>query len=337
MTGSDTRRIALARVPGERVHADDFEVRAAAGDAALQPGQVRVRVQTFGLNAGLRTRLGTGASTTLAPAIDVGDTPQSDAIAVVRESRADAVAVGSMVTGVLPWAEVSVVEAADLRVLAPTADPVRHLTLLGHVGLTAYAGLVSVGGLAAGETVWIPAAAGGVGVCAAQFAQALGARVIASAGSDARLRYLRDELGVAHVVDRRQALAPQLTAAAPQGLDLYFDLVGGDHLIAALDQVRERGRIVLAGLAGPPSREPVLDNSSLLIRRRLQLLGYSVTDHPDARPDLEALVARAESDAPMKPVASVFHGFERLPAAFAGLLAGECMGRGIVAVDGEAG
>lgn len=333
MTGE---HVVLLRVPGARIDPGDFELR--PGPPITDPlGDVTVAAQMFGLNAGLRTRLGTGRSTTLGPAITPGDTPQSDAIGIVTESSRSGLRPGDLVTGLLPWAHVATIDGSRLRVLAPHADPIRWLTVLGHVGLTAYSGLVSVANLRAGETVWIPAAAGGVGSCAVQIAQRLGAHVVASAGSEARLAYLVDTLGVTTVVDRRADLVPQLRRHAPDGLDVYLDLVGGDHLRSALDCMRERGRIVVTGNAGPASSHPVLADTAELIRRRLSIIAMSVTDHLAVQAPLEAFVEAHQEKRPFVPTATLHHGLNNLPRAFSNVLAGDVLGRGVVDVSHETG
>ncbi|MDR7084153.1 NADPH:quinone reductase-like Zn-dependent oxidoreductase [Arthrobacter ginsengisoli] len=248
------RWIELARVPGDRLDAGDFAVRTGRVPAGLSAGQVRVRAETFGLNAGLKSRLGTGRSTP-------------------------------------------------------------HLTLLGHVGMTAYAGLGGVVRLREGETVWVSAAAGGVGTCAVQFAPALGARVVASASGPGRTGFLRDELGVDLVMGRNCDLVGQLQRMAPSGLDVYFDSVGGDHLAAAVDHKRDRGRIVLVGNAAGRHHGPALEETSILIRRAISMSGLWVNDHYDERTSLESLVSRAALVKPLKAVATV-----RGPGQFAGIL-----------------
>ncbi len=336
-TDTSGERIVLARVPGERLEPTDFELRSDRGPTEDPGGDVTIAASAFGLNAGLRTRLGTGRSTTLGPAIEPGDTPRSDAIGTVTASERPDIQVGDVVTGLLPWARVSTVDGSGLRVLAADADPLRHLTILGHVGKTAHAALITVGRLRAGETVWIPAAAGGVGSCAVQIAMRAGARVIASAGSPAKLDHLRDTLGVADVFDRHEDLAQALERHAPDGLDVHLDLVGGDSLRAALAAMRERGRIVVAGRAGDAPTRPILEDSAELISRRISMIGMSVTDHPQAQCELEAFVEHHEERRPFTPSATTFHGLTEMPRAFCALFSSEVIGRGVVDVSRESG
>lgn len=329
-----TWAVQLARIPGGQVRPQDFALRQSVMPAEPEVGEVVVRADVFGLNAGLRHRLGTGQSTTLGPALIPGDVPCSDAVGTVVASREAAVPVGARVVGLVPWAGFSTVPVAGLLAVDPTIPALEQLTIRGHVGLTAYVALVCVGALAEGETVWISAAAGGVGSCAVQIARALGARVLASAGGAERVGFLRRELGVAHALDRTVDLAAQLCDAAPDGLDLYVDLVGGDHLDLALERLRDRGRAILVGRAGAASRDTLTLDHSRLIRHRLTVVGMSVTDHPQARTALLDLVDRA--DPPMRPIASVDYGPEAIATSFAGLFGGHRpVGRALVDVRSD--
>lgn len=329
-----TWEVPLARIPGERIEPEDFAVREVATPVQPAAGEVLVRADVLGLNAGLRHRLGTGRSTTLGPAIGLGDVPRSDAVGTVVASSDASLPVGSSVVGLLPWAGLSSVPAAELRAADPDVSPLEQLTIRGHVGLTAYVALACVGALAKGETVWISAAAGGVGSCAVQMARALGARVLGSAGGEERVGFLRDGLGVEHALDRTRDLAAQLDEAAPEGLDVYVDMVGGDHLELALARMRERGRVVLVGRSAAALRDTLTLDHAQMIRRRLRVAGMSVTDHPEARSAMLDLVAGA--DPGMKPVGSVRHGPETIARSFAGLFRGGLLGRAIVDLRNEA-
>ena len=331
----DPRRVILRAVPDTVPRPEDFEVIEATPQTTLEDGQVRVRACLFGLNAGLRSRLGTGRSTTFGPAIGIGDTPESDAVAVVTASAHPGFSTGDTVVGSIPWTTSAQVQGGSLRRIDPGSDPLRHLTILGHVGRTAWVGLVTVGRLAPGQTVWISAAAGGVGTCAVQFAQRLGARVIASASGAERLAYLSDTLGVDAVMDRRRDLPTQLGALAPDGIDLYLDSVGGEHLTTALAALRNNGTAVLAGRVGGSDHLPVLHDTSLLIRKRLSLKGFSVTDHPGAQAEVEQFAADADNQPDLRPVATVRLGIDNLPEAFCDLFAGGFIGRGVVEVGSQ--
>ena len=185
----------------------------------------------------------------------------------VIESRADGFAAGDTVWHASGWRDYAVVAAGTpalgglgtlTRLDTALAPAQRYLGPLGGMGLTAYAGLFEVAGLREGDVVWVSAAAGAVGSLAAQFAKLRGHRVIGSAGSDEKVSYLLDELGLDAAFNHRAGpVADLLRAAAPEGIDVYFDCVGGDHLEAALGALRRRGRVALCGAVsqyGRPAR-----------------------------------------------------------------------------------
>ncbi|QIX25536.1 NADP-dependent oxidoreductase [Nocardioides sp. JQ2195] len=331
--GAAPWEVRLARIPGARIEPDDF---ALTEGVAPEPaaGEVVVRTEAIGLNAGLRHRLGTGRSTTLGPALGIGDVPRSDGVATVVASSDPDLPEGSRVVGMLPWAGLAAMPASDVRLVSPELSADELLTIRGHVGLTAHVALKRVGDLAPGETVWISAAAGGVGSCAVQFAKLLGGNVIASAGGTERMGFLADELGVDHALDRRGSLSEQLDAAAPDGIDLYLDLVGGDHLELALTRLRERGRAVLVGRTAAHLSDTITLDHPTMIRSRQSVLGMSVTDFPDALPDLTELVDGAAGG--LRSVATRWQGAGSLGAAFSALFRGQVLGRAIVEVGNGA-
>ena len=178
------------------------------------------------------------------------------AVGEVVESRADGFAPGDTVSHALGWRDYAVVDPAATqlggigtltRLEVGDTEPQWHLGPLGGMGLTAYAGLHVVDALKGGETVWVSAAAGAVGSLAVQIAKLSGNRVVASAGSAEKVGWLRDVLGV-HAFDYHDGeLVAQLRDLAPEGLDVYFDSVGGRHLEAALDHLNRGGRAALCG------------------------------------------------------------------------------------------
>lgn len=328
--------IRLAAIPGDAVRPSDFTIDTIddSPDSELRPGHVEVQPEYFGLNAGLRSRLGTGTSTTLGPSLSIGDTPRSDAVARITRSESPNYRIGERVVGLLPWQSTVIAPTRELRRLDDATSAIEALTLVGHVGATAYAALVDVGDIGPGDVVWISAAAGGVGCCAVQFARALGGTVIASAGGAERVSYLRDILRVSRVIDRTEDLDRQLDEVASHGIDIYLDLVGGDHLRTALARMNVRGRVVIAGRSGPKVHQPVLADSSEIISKRLRIGGLSVNDHPDSYARVTELVEQVgRTSEPFTAAATVTNGLEYLSEAFCDLLTGKVLGRGVVKTD----
>jgi hypothetical protein len=201
-------------------------------------------------------------------------------------------------------------------------------------GLTAYAGLLDVGGLREGDVVFVSGAAGAVGSLAGQIAKLRGHTVIGSAGSPEKVAHLRGDLRFDAAFDYKDApVAEQLAVAAPDGIDLYFDNVGGEHLEAAIGALRRDGRVAMCGaISGYNATEPAPGprNLHLAIGKRLTLRGFIVTDHAARLGDLFAEVAPLVRDGRIAFRETVVEGLENAPAAFRGLLRGENLGKMVV-------
>ncbi|WP_405783505.1 zinc-binding dehydrogenase [Streptomyces sp. NBC_00859] len=328
--------VRVARYPAGPVRAEDFEVAGAGAPPAPGDGQVLVALRGLGLNAGMATRIG-AAGTPYGPGLTIGSVPASDAVVEVLVSRSDTFRPGDLaVRPRSPWRTADVADAGELRrIPGESADlPLEtHLTVLGHVGFTAYTGMVHLGRVAPAETVYVSGAAGGVGSCAVQLAKAHGARVVGSAGSDEKVGLLTGELGVDAFNYRHGAALDLLRAAAPDGIDLFFDNIGGEQLEAALEVLNFRGRAMICGLASQygtagAARGPA--NYARLIYRELTLRGFAVTAHEDLRPRFEREVGKLVREGMLRSVHTSVVGFERTPDAFATLLAGGNSGRMIV-------
>ncbi|MEV0849556.1 NADP-dependent oxidoreductase [Streptomyces sp. NPDC049954] len=333
------REVRLDRYPGaEGIAERDFAVFPVAAPAGPGPGEALVALRRLGLNAGLASRVG-GPDTAYGPGVRLGDVPWSDAVVEVLASRDPALRPGDLALGKVPWRTRSVLPASALRKLPPDAAGLgleSFLTVLGHVGFTAWTGLTHIGRVREGETVFVSGAAGGVGSCAVQFARARGARVIGSAGSARKLALLTGELGAEAAFDHHEGPAAEaLRAAAPQGIDLFFDNVGGEQLEAALEVLRFRGRAVLCGAASQYARGEVRGpaNYVRMIYQELTMRGFTVTAHEELRPVFEEEVGALVRDGAVRGVHTTAEGFDAVPAAFAGMLAGHGLGRTIVSVD----
>ncbi|MFJ2807579.1 NADP-dependent oxidoreductase [Kitasatospora sp. NPDC087271] len=256
----------------------------------------------------------------------------------VVESRAGTLPVGALVFHRQAWRTHSVVTAGSASPL-PDLDGVplsAHLSVLGGTGLSAWVGLTRIARLQPGETVFISAAAGGVGTAAGQFARLLGAgRIIGSTGSAAKAAHLTGHLGFDAAFDYHDGpIADRLREAAPEGLHVYLDNVGGDHLEGAISAIRDHGRIAWCGavaqynhLGNPPAAPRNLFD---VVGRSLRLEGFLVRDHRDAHPELyEFLVPHLRSGA-VVPDETIVDGFEHVVDAFLGMLRGTNTGKMIV-------
>jgi len=246
--------------------------------------------------------------------------------------------VGTFVRHRLGWRDYALVDTAAATVVDPTLAPLPDwLGILGQTGFTAYVGLVRAGALEKGDIVFVSAAAGAVGSAAGQFAKLLGAeRVIGSAGGAAKAKLLVDELGYDAGIDYRADLRGGLAEAAPDGIDLYFDNVGGDHLVAALYALRERGRVALCGMISDLRDRENSPSISHLIQatlKRLTIQGFIVRDHEDLRPEFEQRVSEWLRSGEVTSRATITDGLENAADAFLAMLAGGNVGKALVRID----
>lgn len=239
------------------------------------------------------------------------------------------------------WRTHAVVAADAVRVLdVPQGVPASaYLGVLGGTGLTAYAALRRVAHIQPGEDLYISAAAGGVGSAAGQFAKLLGAgRVIGSAGSKAKVRHLIDTLGFDAAFDYHDGpVGEQLAELAPDGIDVYLDNVGGDHLAGAIDALREFGRIAWCGAVAqynstepPPAPRNLFD----MVGKSLRLEGFLVARHRDAQQEMEDFAVPHLRSGALVPDETVVRGFDSVIDAFMGMLRGENTGKMIVQTAG---
>jgi NADPH-dependent curcumin reductase CurA len=252
-------------------------------------------------------------------------------------SKASNLAPGDIVFGDTGWQDYAAVPGKHLSKM-PKIEPMTHLlSVYGIAGLTAYFGLLDVGKPKAGETVVVSAAAGSVGSIVGQIAKIKGCRVVGIAGGKDKCNWLTSELGFDAAVDYKDgAVFKALKAAAPNGIDVYFDNVGGDILEACLSQMNNHGRISCCGAIsqydGVPSATGPRGVPGLIVVKRLTMQGFIVMDFMDQRDralrDLQSWVAAGK----LKVQEDVINGLENTPKALIGLLAGENRGKRMVRV-----
>jgi NADPH-dependent curcumin reductase CurA len=342
MTGREVQLVAYPRGP---VRESDFRV---VETDVREPGEgeVLVRNTWTSVDAGLRLRLRRQAPAGYFAAFPL-ERPMDGIMTVgeVVESHADGFAPGDTVWHAAGWRDYAVVRAAEtalgglgtLRRLDTSMVPASaYLGVLGGNGLTAYAGLFHVAGLREGDVVWVSAAAGAVGSLVAQFAKMRGHRVIASAGSADKVDYLLGELGVDAAFDYKQRpVLGQLLAAAPEGIDVYFDNVGGDHLDAALAVLRRGGRVAVCGTISeydadePP---PGLRNLFLAVANELTIRGFRGSSYVHLLDEMTRDVAAWLRAGELRIRETVVDGLERAPAALAALMRGDTLGKTVVKV-----
>jgi NADPH-dependent curcumin reductase CurA len=337
------REVQLQRRPDGALRADDFRiVEAAVRDPG--PGEVLVRNRWTSVDPGLRLRLRANGPAGYFPAFALR-APMDGVMAVgeVLESRADGFAPGDTVWHAAGWREYAVVRAGEpalgglgtlTRLDVDRAAPPSYLGPLGGMGLTAYAGLFVVAGLREGDVVWVSAAAGAVGSLAAQFAKLRGHRVIGSAGADVKVSYLLDELRLDAAFNYKSGpVAELLGAAAPDGIDVYFDNVGGDHLEAALAHLRPSGRVALCGAISSydaTGATPGPGNLFQATANDLTLRGFRGSSHVGLLGEMQQEVADWLREGRVRFREWIVDGLERAPEALVGVLRGEAIGKTLV-------
>ena len=328
-----TREIRLAGRPHGEPGPQHFEL---VRDTVppLTDGQILVRNTWMSVDPYMRGRMDNTPS--YLPPFQVGVALEGSAVGEVVDSRSDSVPVGATVSHFLSWRDYAVVDAAAAQVVDVTAVPPQaYLGPLGTTGLTAYAALTDVAPVRSGETVFVSAAAGAVGSVAGQVARLLGAStVIGSAGGPDKTKKLATDFGFDVAIDYQAApIAEQLTRAAPQGIDVYLDNVGGDHLAAAIGAARTGARFALVGAISSynaTSPVPGPENLYQAYWKEVTLRGLLVTSYFHRFPEWIERASGWLSDGSLRTAETVIDGLEQAPAAFLGVLGGANTGKMLV-------
>jgi NADPH-dependent curcumin reductase CurA len=329
------REIHLASRPTGEPTPDNFALVEAE---VPEPGddEVLVRNLFMSVDPYMRGRMNDVRS--YVPAFPLGEVLQGGAVGEVVASNAASLDVGDAVVHNLGWRELAVVPAAHTQKVDPSVAALsRYLGILGMPGLTAYVGLTEIAAFGAPDVVFVSAAAGAVGSAAGQFARLLGsARVVGSAGSDDKVAMLTGDLGFDAAFNYRKGpVADLLAEAAPDGIDIYFDNVGGEHLEAAIGALRVRGRIAACGAisaynaVSPP---PGPRNMSFIVGKRLTVRGFIVSDHTASRQEFIQKVGGWLTEGLLLAPESIVDGLEQAPHAFIGMLRGANTGKTLVRI-----
>jgi NADPH-dependent curcumin reductase CurA len=300
----------------------------------LADGQVRIRNLFMSVDPYMRGRMNDVKS--YVPPFEVGKPLEGGAVGEVIESRSPDLAVGDLVLHMLGWRDEAVLDARHARKVAKIEglSPSAYLGVLGMPALTAYVGLLDIAAFQPGDSVFVSGAAGAVGSVAGQIAKLKGAsRVIGSAGSDEKVRWLT-EIGFDVAFNYKTApVLDQLRNAAPGGIDVYFDNVGEDHLDAALWMLNTHGRVAMCGAIARYNDTELTPGPSaiaMVITKRLTLRGFIITDHQDRLPAMIAEVGGWLREGKLLHAETVVDGLEHAPDAFISLLRGANTGKMIV-------
>ncbi len=337
MGSINSREWALKSRPVGMPKPSDFEMRETAV-AEPGEGEIQVRNSWMSVDPYMRGRMIDRES--YVPPFQIGETLQGGAVGRVTASNHPDYSEGDLVSSMAGWREawVGKPEAVGANKLPDAGLPESaFLGVAGMPGLTAYAGILRIAELKEGDTVFVSGAAGAVGSLVCQIAKIRNCTVIGSAGGAEKCEFVRS-LGVDHVIDYKQAggfdgLVSALHTAAPKGIDVYFDNVGGDHLTAAIEVARPFARMAICGMISQynaTEAAPGPHNLIMIVGKQLKIQGFIVSSHADMQPQFVSDMAGWISAGQLKYEETVKDGIEKAPEAFIGLFEGANTGKMLV-------
>ncbi|MGA6163371.1 NADP-dependent oxidoreductase [Amycolatopsis magusensis] len=332
---SEATEVRLAKRPHGLPAPADFSI-VDTDVPAPGPGQVLVRNEFISVDPYMRGRMSEAKS--YAEPYELGKAMYGGAVGEVVESTVDGFAPGDKVVHQLGWRTHAVVDAKHVaKVDAELAPLSSYLGVLGMTGLTAWVGLHEIAHFSPDDTVFVSGAAGAVGTVAGQLAKLKGAkRVIGSAGSAEKVRFLTEDLGFDAAFNYKDGpVAAQLAEAAPDGIDVYFDNVGGEHLEAAIEAANVHARFAVCGMISTyndTQAVPGPRNLMKIVGKRLHIQGFLVSDHGAKQPEFVAEVAPLVTGGQLKYSETVVDGIRNAPQAFIDLLGGANTGKMLVRV-----
>ncbi len=333
------RRIVLASRPAGKPAPDNFRLERTP---IPEPGagQALLRTEYLSLDPYMRGRMSAGPS--YAASVNVDDVMVGGTISRVVKSRNDKLPEGKLVSAFSGWQEYALTDGAGVSLLDPRIQPPSYgLGVLGMPGLTAYVGLLDLGEPKSGETVVLAASTGAVGSVVGQIAKLKGCRVVGIAGAKEKCRYAVETLGydacVSHYDDD---MAEQLAAQCPDGIDVYFENVGGSSWEAVMPLLNDFARVPVCGLIAhynqtelPPGPDRMSMLQSLILVKRIKMQGFIVSDHQHRIPDFVKDVSQWLAEGKIHYREDVVEGIENAPEAFLGLFRGANFGKLVVKVS----
>lgn len=332
MTLPDTnRQIIFARRPNGAPTPDCFSL-VTTPMPSVGPSQALIRNDFLSVDPYIRMRMEEKDS--YAPVMAIGETLVGRTVGQVVDSRIDGFAAGDWVVGRLGWQDYSAAKAADLQKIDLAAAPATaYLGALGSTGITAWVGLMTFGRPQAGETVLVSAASGAVGSVVGQLARLQGCRAVGIAGGASKCKLVKEEFGFHDCIDYKSpTFVEDLARAVPEGVDVYFDNVGGPILDAVLPRLNNFARIPLCGLVSQyNATEPYgVKHLREVFNRRVTLRGFVLSDHKDLWPAATQALASAYGAGRLKYRETITDGLENAPQAFIDMLGGSNIGKQLV-------
>ncbi len=299
----------------------------------LREGECRIQISYLSVDPYMRGRISGRKS--YAAAVQIGQTIVGAAVGRVIASKSDSIAVGEYVTGNLGWQEYATASGDALRRVDPSAAPLSaYIGVLGMPGLTAYYGLLKVAGVNPGETVCVSGAAGAVGSAVGQIARLKGCRAVGIAGGARKCGWVTGELGFEAAIDYKgEDVGKALRVACPDGVDVYFDNVGGPITDAVFPHLNERSRVAICGQISQYNAVDAPVGPRLLwhfIVKRIRAQGFLVFDFREHDAESLAEMASWLRDGKLRYTETVAQGIENAAAAFIGMLGGANMGKQVV-------
>ena len=333
-----SRAVVLAQHPEGEVTEADFAV-VEVSDAALPAGHFRTKNHVLSLDAGFRQWMTAGAGDNYLTGMQIGDPVQSIVLGEVIESDQPDYPVGTLVSARTAWEESSVLDGSDLcsPLEVDSSIPLhQYMGILGPTGMTAWIGLFEVGQPKSGETVVVSAAGGAVGTVVGQLAKAEGCQVIGLTSTRDKADWLEREVGYDRVIDRETQpdLAAALREACAEGVDIFFDNVGGEALDTVMGQLREQARLVLCGaISQYETAVQPLTNSWELITKRARMEGFMFSDYFDSFPRIAEDLQKRLHSGTLVSFDAVYDGIEHTPRAFCDMMHGASRGKCLVRLD----
>lgn len=334
-SASKQREIHLVSRPQGMPRLENFRL-VESDPPELRDGEFLVRNEWISVDPYMRGRMREGKS--YVEAFELNQPMQGGCVGKIVESKHSGFTAGEYVLGNLGWREYWTSEGSGVQKIDTDESNARHyLSVLGMTGLTAYVGLIQIGRLQKGQTVFVSAASGAVGSIVCQIAKLHDCRVVGSSGSQSKIDWLKERAGIDAALNYHETddLSAQLAELCPEGIDLYFDNVGGDHLAAAIDNMNNFGRIVCCGMiSGYNDQEPQPGPSNLfkIIVKRLCMEGFLVFDHAQLQQQFHQQMSEWIAQGKIVWEETITEGLENAPQAFLDLFEGDKLGKALVKV-----
>jgi hypothetical protein len=331
-----SKQIELVSRPDGMPQQSNFEMRTAEV-GPIKDGEILVKNQWMSVDPYMRGRMKDTDS--YVPPFQIDEPLEGGCVGEVIQSQHSDFKEGDMVLGNLGWREYWTSDGEGVTKIDPNiAPPQAFLGALGMTGMTAWVGLHKIAQLKEGSTVFVSAASGAVGSIVCQLAKAMDCRVIGSAGKQEKIQWLKDKTGIDAVINYKEVdnLSEELAKHAPDGIDVYFDNVGSDHLEAAIDNMNDFGCCVECGMIATynATEAPAAPrNMFKVIAKRLRIQGFIVRDHMDAKDEFVSDMATLIQQDKVVWEESVTDGIENAPDAFIGLFEGDNLGKQLVRLN----